>query len=68
LAAVQADVAVRGALCFVGTEMPWFRESLGGVPLVGRRGLAKLMQKPGDLTAVDGEAVAGYLESRFVPN
>jgi len=34
LAAVDAPVPVRGVLCFVGTELPWFGESIGGVPLV----------------------------------
>jgi hypothetical protein len=67
LAEVGADVQIRGALCFVGTELPWFGESIGEIPLVGRRGLSKLMMQPGDLAAPDREAVAAYLDSRFVP-
>lgn len=67
LAGVGADVSVHGALCFVGTELPWFGESIGDVPLVGRRGLAKLMKRAGDLAADDREAIAQYLDSRFVP-
>ena len=67
LEAVDADVPVRGALCFVGTELPWFGESIGGVPLVGRRGLAKLMKKEGALDADARDAVAAYLGARFVP-
>ena len=67
LVGVGADVTVRGALCFVGTELPWFGDSIGGVPLVGRRGLAKLMTQPGELAAEDREAIAEYLHSRFVP-
>jgi hypothetical protein len=67
LAEVGADVPVRGALCFVGTELPWFGDSIGGVPLVGRRGLGKLMRQPGDLGGDDREALAQYLASRFVP-
>jgi hypothetical protein len=67
LAEVYADVLVRGALCFVGTELPWFGESIGGVPLVGRRGLGKLMEQPGDLDGDDRAALADYLDRRFVP-
>jgi hypothetical protein len=64
---VQADVLVRGALCSVGTELPWFGASSGGVPLVGRRGLAKLLTQPGDLNTEVRRADADYLERRFVP-
>lgn len=64
---VDAAVAVRGVLCFVGTELPWMGETIGGVPLVGRRGLAKLMKRPGDLAADDRAALAAYLDARFVP-
>lgn len=54
LARVGAPMIVRGALCFVGTELPWFGSShLAEVPLVGRRGLGKLLAAPGDLTAQD---------------
>ena len=62
-----ADVPVRGVLCFVGTELPWLDESIGGVPLRGRRGLAKLLKRPGPLTAEAREALARVLEERFVP-
>lgn len=64
---VQADVPVRGALCFVGTELPWFGETIAGVPLVGRRGLGKLLRKAGDLDPEDREALADFLQGRFVP-
>jgi hypothetical protein len=68
LAAVSADVPVRGALCFVGTELPWFgSSSISGIPLVGRRGLAKLLKLPGDLAPDDRAALAAYLEGRFIP-
>jgi hypothetical protein len=67
LGEVSADIPVRGVLCFVGTELPWFGENIGGVPLVGRRGLGKLLKQPGDLSADDRAALAAYLESRFVP-
>jgi hypothetical protein len=65
---VDSPVPVGGALCFVGTELPWFGSSeIGGVPLVGRRGLGKLMKRPGELTAADREALAEFLDRRFVP-
>ena len=67
LAEVEALVPVRGALCFVGTELPWFGDTIGGVPLVTRRGLGKLMKAPGDLDETDRDAVARFLESRFIP-
>lgn len=67
LAEVQADVPVRGALCFVGTELPWFGETIAGIPLVGRRALGKLMRQPGDLQLADRAALAEYLGRRFVP-
>lgn len=63
---VQADVPVQGALCFVGTELPWFgSSSIVGVPLVGRRGLAKLMKPTGNLPVEDRKAIAAYLNQRF---
>ena len=67
LAEVGADLPVRGALCFVGTELPWFGESIRGVPLVGRRGLNKLLRQPGDLVAADRASLAHYLNRRFIP-
>ena len=65
LLAVDAPVVVRGALCFVGTELPWFGEKVGDVPLVGRRGLAKLLKRSGDLSAADRETLAQFLAARF---
>lgn len=68
LGTVHADVPVRGALCFVGTELPWFgSSSIVHVPLVGRRGLTKLLRSPGDLDPVDRDAVAAFLHRRFPP-
>lgn len=69
LSAVEASIAVHGALCFVGTELPWFgsSSSMAGVPLVGRRGLAKLLLRPGDVETADREAVAAFLDQRFPP-
>ncbi len=68
LETVHADVPVRGALCFVGTELPWFgSSSIVDVPLVGRRGMAKLLRSPRDLEPVDRDAVAAFLHRRFPP-
>lgn len=68
LETVQAGVTVRGALCFVGTELPWFgSSSIVDVPLVGRRGLTKLLRAPGDLDPADRDAVAAFLDQRFPP-
>src|SRR4051794_15083934 len=51
----------------VTSRLPWFGDSLNGVPLVGRRGLAKLLKRPGDLTAEDRVHVAQFLADRFPP-
>lgn len=68
LARAHADVPVRGALCFVGTELPWFgSSSITDVPLVGRRGLSKLLRSPGDLQSADRYALADFLSQRFTP-
>lgn len=66
LAAVNAQVPVQGVLCFVGTELPWFSKSIRGIPLLGRRDLAKLLQKPGDFGPEDREAIKDYL-ARYFP-
>lgn len=59
-------VPIFGALCFVGTELPWFASSsLGGIPLVGRRGLAKLVTADGSCTADDRERLDGRLAGAF---
>jgi hypothetical protein len=65
LTEVAAVVPVHGALCFVGTELPWFGAGIGDVALVGRRGLAKLLKVPGDLGADDRGAIAQFLATRF---
>lgn len=67
LAAVQASVPVAGALCFVGTELPWFGQQIGQTPLVGRRGLVKLLRADGELTGPDRQALLAYLAGRFPP-
>jgi hypothetical protein len=61
------EVPVHGALCFIGTELPWFRDRIAGVPLIGRRGLAKLLKRAGDLGAEDRQVIADFLATRFPP-
>ncbi len=68
LETVHADVTVRGALCFVGTELPWFgSSSIVDVPLLGRSGLTKLLLSQGNLESAAREAIAAFLHRRFPP-
>lgn len=60
-------VAVRGALCLLGTELPWVTEQIAGVPVVGRRDLTKLGQHDGDLDAPARTTIAAALDARFIP-
>jgi hypothetical protein len=60
-----SDVPVEGALCFVGTEMPWRTRSIGDFPLLGLRRLARRMRGKGHLTPSDRSAIALLLDSRF---
>ena len=63
---VGAAVPVLGALCFVGTELPWFgSSSIAGVPLVGRRGLGKLLRAEGPVATEERQAISQYLSQRF---
>ncbi len=67
LAAVGAHaVPVRAAMCFIGTELPWFgSSSICGIGLVGRRGLAKLVRQDGPLDDEDRESVHRWLAARL---
>lgn len=68
LQASNALVPVYGALCFVGTELPWFGASaIDGVRLLGRRALRKLLLAPGDLADEERVVIAEFLGTRFVP-
>ena len=62
------DVPVHGALCFVGTDLPWFGSSSArGVALVGRRGLRRLLRQDGPLDAADWTSIAHWLAHRLPP-
>jgi len=66
LEVVRAGVPVHGAMCFVGTELPWFGTiSIAGVAIVGRSGLATLVRRQGDLDGEDRANLAEYLAGRF---
>ncbi|GAA0629180.1 hypothetical protein GCM10009547_36010 [Sporichthya brevicatena] len=67
LITAQLDVPVHGALCFVGTTLPWTDKAIDGIPLIGRRGLRKAVQRRGDLDAAARASVAALLDSRFPP-
>ena len=64
-AADAPDVPVHAAMCFVGTDLPWFGSSSAQrVLLVGRRGLRRLLRQPGPLND-DRTALAGWLAQRL---
>jgi hypothetical protein len=55
-------------LCFVGTELPRHQQVVGGVHLVTRKGLRKLLQgTPTELTAEQVEQVTTFLDARLKP-
>ena len=66
LAAAGREVTVRGAMCFVGTTLPWVSEWIADVPLVGRRDLVKLVQADGPLSVERRAEVAAALASWFI--
>ncbi len=66
IAAAGLHIEVRGALCFVGTELPWRDVSID-VPLIGRRALAKLLAQPGPLGPDDVASVAAVIDAAFPP-
>ncbi len=39
------------------TTLPRLGDSMGGVPLVGRRGLGKLLMQPGELQLADRDVL-----------
>ena len=42
---------VRGALCFVGTRLPWVSEAVAGIALVDELGLFSMLQAQGPVAA-----------------
>ncbi|MGQ0845255.1 MAG: nuclease-related domain-containing protein [Sporichthyaceae bacterium] len=67
VAAAAFDLEVRGALCFVGTELPWSAVSIDGIPLIGRRALGKLLAQPGSADAQTVAEVAAWAAAAFPP-
>lgn len=72
--AVRADLAgwpsvpVRGALCFVGTELPWIDQDVAGLAIRGRRGLVRMLRRPGPLDAMTRDRIAARLDRAFPPH
>jgi hypothetical protein len=67
LSTFDPEMRVRGAMCFVGTDLPWLDEDIDGIALRGRRGLVKLLGRPGEL---DPEAITEthrHLAGTFPP-
>jgi hypothetical protein len=60
-----APEAIRGALCFTRTELPWSRATLGGVALLDPRGLARILRRPGTLSPDDIHQLASVLAERL---
>jgi hypothetical protein len=59
------SIPVHGALCFIGTELPWLAKRVGDTSIVGRRGLARLLKRPGPLAARERQSIALLLDQRF---
>lgn len=61
-------VPVHAALCFVGTDLPWFGSSSAqGVAITGRRRLRALVRQDGPLDGDDRTSVARWLAQRLPP-
>jgi hypothetical protein len=59
------SLPVQGALCFVGTELPWRRQNIGDIPLVSPRRLKKLLCRPGAVPPGEQLAAASLLDARM---
>jgi hypothetical protein len=58
---------VRGALCFIGTTVPWFSEEIAGIALVDEPGLLGMAEATGHVTAEERRALAAFLDETFRP-
>jgi hypothetical protein len=58
---------VRGVLCFTRADLPWLRPAPGGVQLLHRKGLARLLRRPGPLTPEQVQHLAETLACRLPP-
>jgi hypothetical protein len=68
LAGHPAAGTVQPVLCFVGTELPRKHTVVGGVHLVTRKGLTKLVsQPPAVLSEFEVHEAARVLDARLVP-
>ncbi len=64
-----APAHVQPVLCFVGTELPRRHTVVGGVHLVTRKGLTRLLTRsPAVLTADEVEQATDLLDKRLAPS
>lgn len=61
------DVPTAGGLCFYGTELPSIDEDVDGIALRGRRGMTKLLRRPGALGHEVVAEVHHHLDTAFPP-
>ena len=66
VADIELDIPVRGCFCFVDTELPLLgAPTITGLRIFGRRGLAKQLNTPGELSAERALMVAAAIGGRF---
>jgi hypothetical protein len=63
----QSQAPVHAAYCFLGADLPWRTLVVGGVPVLGIRGVKRLLDRPGPLDAVARGALHADLARRFPP-
>lgn len=63
----RSGISLRGALCLLDPDgLPWFGTvTVDGVPVLGTRKTAKLVSRPGEITADDVEWLRRHLAERF---
>jgi hypothetical protein len=62
-----SSVPLHVAMCFVDADLPWIPERIAGVALLGTRGVARRMRKPGPLHADIRAAVVAHLARSLPP-
>jgi hypothetical protein len=62
------EIHVGGVLCFVDAKLPMFwKDSIGGVPLLAPKATAKLLSTDGPIDAPQRDALARHLAERLPP-
>lgn len=67
LAGHYPGLPVRGALCFLETELPWIDERIAGIALVDLDRLRRLLTEPGDLDEQAHLDIVAVLADRVAP-